>query len=65
MARYITEADAENFQPMNINFGLFPDFGERIKSKVERAEKHAERALNAIEEFSKLIRLDKEKAIQI
>lgn len=51
MARYITEADPKNFQPMNVNFGLFPDLGERIKSKVERAEKHAERALNALENF--------------
>ena len=51
MARYITEADPKNFQPMNINFGLFPDLGERIKSKIERAEKHAERALNAITSF--------------
>lgn len=51
MARYITEADPKNFQPMNINFGLFPDLGERIKSKVERAEKHADRALSALTEF--------------
>lgn len=51
MARYITEADPQNFQPMNINFGLFPDLGERIKSKVERAEKHAERAFMALEQF--------------
>ena len=54
MARYITEADPKNFQPMNINFGLFPELGERIKTKVERAEKHAERALKAINEFPKL-----------
>ena len=51
MARYITEADPKNFQPMNINFGLFPELGERVKSKVERAEKHAERALKALDEF--------------
>ncbi|MGN7386827.1 FADH(2)-oxidizing methylenetetrahydrofolate--tRNA-(uracil(54)-C(5))-methyltransferase TrmFO [Sporosarcina sp. SAFN-015] len=51
MARYITEADSTNFQPMNINFGLFPDLGEHIKSKVERAEKHAERAFKALEQF--------------
>ncbi len=51
MARYITEADAKNFQPMNVNFGLFPDLGERIKSKAERAEKHANRALEAIRNF--------------
>ncbi|MFS0574238.1 FADH(2)-oxidizing methylenetetrahydrofolate--tRNA-(uracil(54)-C(5))-methyltransferase TrmFO [Sporosarcina sp. 179-K 3D1 HS] len=51
LARYITEADPKNFQPMNVNFGLFPDLGERIKSKVERAEKHADRALTALAEF--------------
>ncbi|AQQ53737.1 FADH(2)-oxidizing methylenetetrahydrofolate--tRNA-(uracil(54)-C(5))-methyltransferase TrmFO [Planococcus lenghuensis] len=51
MARYITEADAKNFQPMNINFGLFPDLGERIKSKQERAEKHSDRALTTIQNF--------------
>ena len=51
MARYITEADSKHFQPMNVNFGLFPELGERIKSKQERGEKHAERALNALNEF--------------
>ncbi|GKV67787.1 methylenetetrahydrofolate--tRNA-(uracil-5-)-methyltransferase TrmFO [Sporosarcina sp. NCCP-2716] len=51
MARYITEADSKNFQPMNVNFGLFPDLGERVRSKAERAEKHAARALDALEAF--------------
>ena len=51
MARYITEADSKNFQPMNVNFGLFPDLGVRIKSKQERAERHAERALESIRNF--------------
>jgi len=51
MARYITEADSKNFQPMNINFGIFPDLGERIKSKPERAERHANRALSTIQNF--------------
>ena len=51
MARYITEADSKNFQPMNVNFGLFPDIGERIKSKAERAERHASRALETIQNF--------------
>ncbi|WP_153731269.1 FADH(2)-oxidizing methylenetetrahydrofolate--tRNA-(uracil(54)-C(5))-methyltransferase TrmFO [Sporosarcina obsidiansis] len=51
MARYITEADPKGFQPMNINFGLFPDLGERIKSKAERAERHANRALDALQQF--------------
>lgn len=51
MARYITEADSKNFQPMNVNFGLFPDLSENIRSKSERAEKHANRALETIRNF--------------
>lgn len=51
MARYITHTDAKNFQPMNVNFGIFPELGERIKSKPERAEKHATRALESIQNF--------------
>lgn len=51
MARYITEADPNNFQPMNVNFGLFPELGERIKSKQERALKYAERAIATIRNF--------------
>lgn len=51
MARYITEADSKNFQPMNVNFGIFPELGERIKSKQERAERHANRALTTIQNF--------------
>lgn len=52
MARYITEADPNNFQPMNVNFGIFPDLGVRIKSKQERALKHAERAIATIQNFA-------------
>lgn len=51
MARYITHTDAKNFQPMNVNFGIFPELGERVKSKPERAEKHATRALESIQNF--------------
>lgn len=51
MARYITEADPNNFQPININFGLFPELNRRYKTKAERAKKHANRALNALKEF--------------
>lgn len=51
LARYITEANPDNFQPMNVNFGLFPPLEKRIRSKVERAEKYAERALASMDEF--------------
>lgn len=51
MARYITEADPKNFQPMNVNFGLFPPLSRRYKTKEERGSKHANRALATIQNF--------------
>ncbi|MCM3704208.1 MULTISPECIES: FADH(2)-oxidizing methylenetetrahydrofolate--tRNA-(uracil(54)-C(5))-methyltransferase TrmFO [Cytobacillus] len=53
MARYITTANPKSFQPMNANFGLFPDLPEKIRGKKERNEKHAERALGTIQNFMK------------
>jgi methylenetetrahydrofolate--tRNA-(uracil-5-)-methyltransferase len=53
MARYITTTNAKNFQPMNANFGLFPDLPEKIRAKQERNEKHASRALETIQKFAK------------
>ncbi|WP_409294388.1 FADH(2)-oxidizing methylenetetrahydrofolate--tRNA-(uracil(54)-C(5))-methyltransferase TrmFO [Peribacillus sp. SCS-26] len=53
MARYITSANTKNFQPMNANFGLFPDLEKRIKAKKDRNELHANRALETIQNFVK------------
>ncbi|MCM3600200.1 FADH(2)-oxidizing methylenetetrahydrofolate--tRNA-(uracil(54)-C(5))-methyltransferase TrmFO [Robertmurraya korlensis] len=53
MARYITSASAKNFQPMNANFGLFPELPTKIRGKKERAEYHANRALETIQNFVK------------
>jgi methylenetetrahydrofolate--tRNA-(uracil-5-)-methyltransferase len=55
MAHYITTADPNHFQPMNVNFGLFAPLNEKIRSKKERAEKYAERALHDIDEFAKSV----------
>ena len=41
-------ADAKHFQPMNVNFGLFPLLEKRVKKK-ERAPLHSKRALEALE----------------
>ena len=43
--RYLREADAAHFQPMNANFGLVDDLPERVKDKRVKREKIAERAL--------------------
>ena len=51
MAKYITSANAKNFQPMNANFGLFPELPVKIKGKKERNEMHAKRALETIQNF--------------
>ncbi|CVK17668.1 methylenetetrahydrofolate--tRNA-(uracil(54)-C(5))-methyltransferase (FADH(2)-oxidizing) TrmFO [Sporomusa sphaeroides] len=51
LCRYITEADPSNFQPMNINFGLIPPLGHKIRDKKLKNRAIADRALAALEEF--------------
>ena len=53
MATYITSTSADNFQPMNANFGIFAPLPIKIKSKKERNEMHASRALETIQKISK------------
>ncbi|WP_078547151.1 FADH(2)-oxidizing methylenetetrahydrofolate--tRNA-(uracil(54)-C(5))-methyltransferase TrmFO [Litchfieldia alkalitelluris] len=55
MARYITTANAKNFQPMNANFGLFKELERKIKGKQERNEQYAKIALETIQNFKKII----------
>ncbi|MDD2733940.1 MAG: methylenetetrahydrofolate--tRNA-(uracil(54)-C(5))-methyltransferase (FADH(2)-oxidizing) TrmFO [Desulfuromonadaceae bacterium] len=50
LMHHITNADVKHFQPMNVNYGLFPELPGRIKKK-ERRQKLAERALVALEEW--------------
>jgi len=47
---HITNADARHFQPMNINYGLFPDLPGRVPKK-EKRQRLAERALLALDEW--------------
>ncbi|MFD1177182.1 methylenetetrahydrofolate--tRNA-(uracil(54)-C(5))-methyltransferase (FADH(2)-oxidizing) TrmFO [Paenibacillus puldeungensis] len=51
MARYITTADFEHFQPMNANFGLFPKLDTRYRKKAEKNEALAKRALDSLKSF--------------
>jgi methylenetetrahydrofolate--tRNA-(uracil-5-)-methyltransferase len=53
MAKYITKANSKNFQPMNANFGLFPELPVKIKGKQERYAELAKRALETIQNFAK------------
>lgn len=52
LMRYITSAPADNFQPMNINMGLFPPLEKKMKKKAERNEAIRERALQAWNVFA-------------
>jgi methylenetetrahydrofolate--tRNA-(uracil-5-)-methyltransferase len=50
MMAHITNADARHFQPMNVNYGLFPNLPGRVHKK-EKRQKLAERALLALDEW--------------
>lgn len=52
MPAYITSADPEHFQPMNANFGLLPKLEKKIRSKKEKNEFLAHRALDSIAGFA-------------
>ncbi len=45
---HITNSDARHFQPMNVNYGLFPELAGRVKKKEKRGLL-AERALAALD----------------
>ncbi len=45
LCHYVTHADPADFQPMKANFGILPEFQERVKNKRERYQRYAERAL--------------------
>lgn len=46
---HVTKSDAENFQPMNVNYGLFPPLeGKRPRKRAERRLAMAERALGDV-----------------
>ncbi len=47
---HITNSDARHFQPMNVNYGLFPELPGRVKKK-EKRQLLAERALAALDEW--------------
>ena len=51
LANYISNPTIENFQPMNINFGLIPPLTVRIRKKREKNAQIAARALEALNGF--------------
>lgn len=51
LANYISNPAIENFQPMNINFGLVPPLSVRIRKKKEKNAQIAARALEQLDAF--------------
>lgn len=52
LLRYLKTSVAKNFQPMNVNLGIFPKLtGKKIKKKTERSEAYCLRSIAALEKF--------------
>jgi methylenetetrahydrofolate--tRNA-(uracil-5-)-methyltransferase len=51
LCNYISHANAKDFQPMKANFGILPDFEEKIKDKRMRAAAFAERSKLELQQF--------------
>lgn len=51
LLHYITHAQADGFQPMNITFGLLPPWPEKIRDKKEKNLKLAHRALEDLRDW--------------
>lgn len=56
LAKYISNSAIENFQPMNINFGLIPPLEVRIRKKKEKNAQIAARALEKLSDFQQKIK---------
>ena len=50
LGRYVSDASVTHFQPMNVNFGILPPLGRRVKGKANKNLAIAQRALEALEE---------------
>ena len=51
LALYISDQSVVNFQPMNINFGLIPPLGYRVKGKRNKNAAISQRALEALDKL--------------
>lgn len=49
LAYYISDESVTDFQPMNVNFGLIPPLGYKVKGKREKNAQISQRALTVLE----------------
>lgn len=55
LSAYVSNPAVENFQPMNVNFGIMEELGVRIKDKKEKATAFANRSLDEINALKGLL----------
>jgi methylenetetrahydrofolate--tRNA-(uracil-5-)-methyltransferase len=66
LARYVSQADAKNFQPVNITFALLPPLNETARRSVKR--KHERRKLQvelALKEWAEWLNDNHKEVAQI
>jgi methylenetetrahydrofolate--tRNA-(uracil-5-)-methyltransferase len=51
LAAYISNETVVNFQPMNVNFGIIPTLGYRVKGKRNKNAALSQRALEALSQL--------------
>ena len=51
LALYISNQSVENFQPMNVNFGIMPPLGYRVKGKRNKNAELSKRGLEILEQL--------------
>ena len=52
LSNYISNPSVTDFQPMNVNFGIFESLGLKIKDKKEKALTFAQRSFEEIENLN-------------
>jgi methylenetetrahydrofolate--tRNA-(uracil-5-)-methyltransferase len=63
LIHHISNADVRHFQPMNVNYGLFPSLESRVKKK-DRKLLLAERALAVLEDWKGMIETGRNRATE-
>ena len=56
LALYISDQSVVNFQPMNVNFGLIPQLGYRVKGKRNKNAELSARSLAIIDQIKQEVR---------
>ncbi|MCJ7622749.1 MAG: methylenetetrahydrofolate--tRNA-(uracil(54)-C(5))-methyltransferase (FADH(2)-oxidizing) TrmFO [Anaerolineaceae bacterium] len=51
LCNYVSTCDKNHFQPMKANFGILPEFSEKVRGKRNRAKAHAERSLADLKKY--------------